>query len=815
MKSLLVDLRCAFRRLAKAPGFTVVVLLTLALGIGVNTSMYTLVDVLFFRTVPFPDADRLVAIQGTNAQTKHDSFSFIETEEMRAQSTGPGRAFASFTAYGYWSDTLVLPNRPAEQLQSIDATADFFTTFGVQPVLGRAYTAEEEVPGRNRVVILGYHVWQTRFGGDRDVIGRSIRLNAEQVTIIGVMPPTFTAPLFFGPVDIWRPITIPQHMINDRFNRYFNVIGRLNPGVTSEQAKAQLDPVAANWAKDHPQDSKGRGFNLLPPHRAAMDETSTFIVLLLFGIAGAVLVVACANIANLQLARATAHIRDLAVRSALGASRGQLIAHQLTEALVLSLGGGVLGLLLALGVNRVFGDSIRLGDSGANTLALPLNGRVLLVALGVSLLTGILFGLAPAWLASRGGVNSIMKQQTRATTSGRGAGLLRNGLIVSQVAVALALLGVAGVMIRGLDGLLAREKGWDTQHLLMANIHLPEQSTYASDDKRRVAIEMLARRIAEIPGAEHTAVCSTAPLFGYSKQAPIQIEGQTSDDPAKQPIAGYTLIASDYFATLGIPLREGRLFPAEMKADSPRMVIINETMAKHFWPNTSAIGKRVGEHDGDKVVWLEVIGVVADIQYALNITDPATKFQMYLPLVHEPWGYLWLLAKAEAPASLKNEMRQAVSEFDPDVAVQELFTVPEAADRYQHNLVVINRTLAGFALLGLILAAVGLYGVVSYLVAQRTTEFGIRVALGATPRDVLRLVMSRGLMLTTAGLVIGLGGGYALNRFVATMIPRMVGSNLLALTTTAAVLFVIAAVACLIPAQRATRVNAVEALRAE
>jgi predicted permease len=815
MHASISDLRCAIRRLAKAPGFTVVVLLTLALGIGVNTSMYTLVDVLFFQSVPFPEANRLVSVLGTNSQSQRDGFSFAESEEMRAQTVGSGKAFETLTAYAYWNNTLVLPDRPAERLQSIDATADFFKTFRVQPMLGRAFTEEEEVPGKNRVAVLSYRTWQSRFGGDPAVIGRSIRLNAEQVTVIGVMPASFIAPLFFGPVDLFRPITVPRHIVEDRFNRFFITVGRLNPGVSPTQATAQLTPLAVNWAKDHPQTSKGRGFLLLPPHRAAMDNVSVFIIWLMFGIGVAVLAVACANIANLQLARATAHMKDLAIRSSLGASRSRLIVHQLTEAMLLAIAGGALGVIVAVVVNHLFGGAIRLGGDNPETLALPLNGRVLLVAFGASLLTGVFFGLLPAWFASRGDVNGMLKQQSRANTSGRGPRLVRNALIVCQVGVALALLGVAGVMIRGLDGMLRREKGWDTAHVLMANIHLPEQSTYATEDSRRLAIEKLARRLAEIPAAEHTAVCSTAPIFGYSKETALEIEGQTTGDPTKLPNAGYTMVASDYFATLGIPLREGRLFPADMKVDSPPYVIINETMARHFWPGQSAIGKRIGERNGDKTVWREVIGVVGDIQFALNITDPSTKFQVYKPLAHEPWGYLFLLVRGPAPVSYKNEIRKAVAAIDPDVAVQELYTVQEAAEKYQHNLVVINNTLAGFAALGLLLAAVGLYGVISYLVAQRTSEFGIRMALGATPTAVLQLVMKHGLTLTVIGLVLGVGGGYALVRAVASVMPRMVAADAVALTSTATALLAVATVACFIPALRATRVNPVDALRSE
>jgi predicted permease len=448
-------------------------------------------------------------------------------------------------------------------------------------------------------------------------------------------------------------------------------------------------------------------------------------------------------------------------------------------------------------------------------LDLPMNVPVLTATFLISLLSGLLFGLVPAWLASRGDLVTTLKQQTRGATSGRGTHRLRNSLVVAEVALALALLATAGVMIRGFQSLLDKPKGWDINRVLAANIHLPEQATYKTEDSRRLAIERLTRRLAQIPHAEHTAICSTAPLFGYSKEFPIQVAGQTSDDPTKQPIAGYTMIGSDYFQTLGIPLLEGRYFPADLKADSPPVAIINETMARHFWPKESAIGKRFGDRKDNNVIWREVIGVVGDIQSALNITRPDTMFQVYKPLMHEPWGYLWLLVRGPAPATFKNDVRRAVADIDPDVAVQELVTIPEALNRYGHNIIVINNTLAGFALLGLVLAALGLYGVISNLVAQRTGEFGIRLALGATPGNVLGLVLRRGLWLTGLGLVIGVAVAYGLNLALQSSMPGMAATDPATIALVALVLFVIALLACWIPAYRATRINPLDALRAE
>jgi len=580
----------AVRSLLRTPSFTIIALVTLALGIGVNTSMYTLMDVLMFRSAPFPEPDRLVVINGTNAQSQRDNFSVVEIEEMREQVAGedPSRPMESLTTIAFWSNTLAEPGQPAERFQAVDASPDLFATFRVQPLLGRPFTAEESGPGRNRVALLSYDLWQARFGGDPQVVGRTLRLNAEPVLVIGVMPASFKYQLFFGKVDLWRPITVAPHMVADRNQHFFTPIGRLRAGVTTEQLEAQLAPVAARWAKDYPRDSTGRGFDALRMHEAAMDSTSRIIIWLLMGLAGSVLLIACANIANLQLARAAANAKDLAIRSALGASRRRLVVHQLTECLVLAFVGGLGGVLVGWWVNGVFGRAIRIGDSGH--LHLPMDGRVLAAAVGASAVAAVVFGLLPAWLASRNDVVSTLKQQARGSTAGRGQRLLRHGLIVAEVSLALALLAVAGVMIRGFDSMLKREPGWDTRRVLVATIHLPEQSTYDSEDKRRVAIEKLERALTAIPGTESTAICTTPPLFGYSRQSPIQVEGQTSDDPIHQPAAGYIMVGAGFFETMGIPLVEGRLFPADLRADSSPVVVIGETLARKFWPNQSAIG---------------------------------------------------------------------------------------------------------------------------------------------------------------------------------------------------------------------------------
>jgi predicted permease len=788
------------------------VLATLALGIGVNVSMFTLLDTFLFKSVPFPDADRLLNIVGTSPQTNRDPFSFLEAEDIRSQVAGPNKAFESVTIFGYWQDTLSGTGVTAEPLMSVDASAEFFRTFGVQPLLGRTYTKEEEVPGRNQVALLSYALWQNRFGGDPGIIGRVLRLNAEEVTVIGVMPKSFVAPLYFGPIDLWRPITVPAQIVDDRNHRYFTVIGRLNPGMTSAQARSELGALSVRWAHDYPATEKERSFGLIAPHLLQSNSTAVFITWLMYGIGAAVLAVACANIAGLQLARSAANLKDLAIRSAIGASRGRLVAHQMAEPLILSVVGGLLGLVVACWMNQALGSAILISNE---PLVLSVDSRVTAVAIAASLVSGLLFGLFPAVYASKIDPIGVMKQGTRGSTSGGAQSFLRRALIVGEIAIAIALLSGAGAMIHGMSALLKRSCGWDTSKVLSANITLPEQSRYLSDDSRRVVIDKLSRRLAEIPGADSTCVSSTVPLFSYSEGIPFQIEGKTYEDESKEPMGGYTLVTPSFFKTFGIALIEGENIPTGLKAMDMPVVLINEAMAKHFWPNESAIGKRIADRQGNSIVWRKVIGVTADLGFPLSITDQPTNFEIYKPLVNEPWGNLYLSVKGEHPERFRRDLIKAVNDVDSDVAVQQEYTTDEASNTLNHNIFVIQDTFAGFSLLALLLAALGLYGVVSYLVAQRRNEIGIRMALGASRVDVVTLILKFGVILALFGTATGIAMSVLLNHLLYSAVPEWVRFDMGAIGAPPAILFVVALLACLVPAMRATRIDPIVAMRSE
>lgn len=793
-----------------APGFAVISIVTLALGVGVNTAIFSIVNSLLFRAAPFPESDRMVQIFDVTPQFNNGRFSVQDLDELRQHSPN----FSSVTSFTVWQYSLAEPDQPAEKLQCVCASKEFFDTFRVQPLLGRAFTPEEEVPGRNNVAILSYDLWQKRFGGQPDIVGKTIRLSTEPVTVIGVMPASLHFPMLWGHVDMWRPISLPRYLVEPREKRFFSAVARLKPGATPSQAEAQLAPLADRLAKDHPELNKGHSFRVRPLHDAVVDSTSRSFTWLLFGLSSFVLLIACANLANLQVARAITHARDFAIRSALGASRGRLIRQQLVQCLVLSVAGGTLGLLVASWLMDVLERNLQIQNEPLVTLSF--DPMVLTMTMVVSLLTGLGFGLVPAWLGSRVDANSALKQQSRGSTTGRGAARVRQALIVIEIVMAVALLAGANVMLRGFNRYFSSNHGWDTEHVLTATVYLPEETRYYSDESRWELHKKLEQRLAAIPGVEYAALSNSLPIGFYQSVLPFEIAGQTSDLKNEQPIAGFTLVSKDYFSALGIALVEGRLFPADHAATSPRLVVINESMAHHFWPHQSAVGKRLASGDGSQHAWREIIGVVRDVSFAGNVVNIATPYQVYRPFVEEPWGYINIALKSQSPLSLKRELNRAMVDVDADIAVEDVYTVPEAVAVFRKNLILIRNIMEVFALLGLGLAAIGLYGVISQLVAQRTSEFGIRLALGAQRMDVLRLVIKSGLTLTLIGGAFGMIGGYGVCRVLISLMPRLEGTiDATSIVLTAGILIFISLVAIFLPAMRATRVDPVTALRAE
>jgi putative ABC transport system permease protein len=805
-------MRFALRSLLKSPGFTGIALVTLALGIGVNTAMFSVVRAFLLQPAPYPDAGRLMRVYRTSPQSKTWPHSSQDLADLRAQN----HVLASLAAFQWWDFSLAAPGQPPERLQGILASADLLTTLGVQPALGRNFTAAEQQPGRDQVVILTDTLWRSRFAADSRIIGRTIRVDGTNQTVIGVMPASFSYPIFWGKLDAIRPLVFAADWQRSRNTHWLDAIGRLKPGVSLAQARTELATIAARLAQQYPDTNAGTSVNPVPLHETALDEASSNVSWLTLGLSGFVLLIACANLANLQLARAAARARDFAVRAALGASRTRLIRQLLSESVLLALIGGTLGVLLAVWLDEFLCQ--RIDIAGGATLSIPLDWTVLGFAFAASCFVGLLSGTAPAWFASRADVNSALKQQSRGATGDRSRHHFRHSLIVAEIAFAVVLLAGAAFFLRGLQRLSARDPGWRPSGLLTGTLTLPETlptDRYVTDESRRQFYARLLPRLAALPGVQNASISSSVPIRSYNSSRNFSVEGRPDPAPGQEPLADQVLVTPDFFHTLGLELVAGRLLPDNPRVDSPHVAVINETMARQFWPGESAVGKRIGSTDPKERDWTEVIGVVRDVDFVANLGLPDTRFQVYRPIVQEPWGYLTITLRAPAPETLAEPLRRAVAEIDPDLPVVNVRTIMQTVEHVQHNFRALNQMLVGFAALGLGLAGIGLYGVISALVAQRTQEFGIRLALGAQTRDVLWLVLGKSIWLTAVGSAFGLAGAVVLAVLLGKLMPGLPGFDPFTLAAIVALQLFVGVIACFLPARRATTVDPIIALRAE
>ncbi|MES2697128.1 MAG: ABC transporter permease [Verrucomicrobiota bacterium] len=795
----------SLRRLLATPGFTFTALLTLALGIGLNTSMFSVLNELMLRSLAYPESERLVRVYRTAPQSQSWPHAPANVLDYQAEN----KVFSHLAALRWTNYSLSAPGQPAERFRAMEVSANFFPTLGVAPLLGRVFTAEEDRPGNDRVVVLTHASWLARFGGDPDIVGRDIRLNSEPVTVIGIMPPGYEDRLIWSRIEAWRPIAFTDEQRATRTTNYIHLVGRLSAGVSINQAQASLDVLALQLATHH---SHMTGERLMSLARSSQNDTGQRMTWFIVGLAGFVLLIACANLASLQFARTAARTREFAIRSALGASRLRLMRDLLSETLLLGLGGGALGLLVATWGNDFLSRRLLIGTTPG--LALPIDFKLLGFALAVSLLVGLAFGVLPAWLASRPDVNETLKQNTRGGTASRAQHRLRQALIVSEIALALVLLAGAGFFVRGIQRFADREVGWRPDGLLTGYIAL-SSTKYPDDARRRAFHEQLQEKLAALPGVERVALANTLPTWGFSGSANIVVEGRPAPAPGQASLAYSTPISGSFFETLGIPLVAGRTFGAADRADSPRVIVINETMARTLWPGESALGKRIGS-PGDEPEWREIVGVVRDIRVAGHIGTPETSFQMYRSLTQTPVSYVTLALRTHAPPeTLAAAVRQIVASIDPDQPIHDIATVRLEIDRSLANLALTGWLLTAFALLGVGLAALGIYGLISGSVIQRTHEIGIRLALGAQLRDILALFVGQGLRLTLAGTLLGLAGAFAIARLLQAIIPEIPPAESLTFATITVLLVATALLASYLPARRAAKVSPLTALRAE
>ncbi len=796
------DLKFAFRQLLKNPGFAAVAVFTLALGIGANTAMFSVLNVLLLRALPYPDSEQLVRVFRTSPQSQtwpHSVANFFDHREQNS-------VFERMAAFSGWSFNLAKPGAPAERLRGIIATADFFPTLGVAAALGRTFTAEEDQSGRNNVVVLSHSFWMRRFAGDTNIIGRKLRLDGESVTVIGVMPASFEHPLLWGILDACRPAAFTPEQRQNRGNNWLNALARLNPGVPLVKAQAEMSAIAGRLAKAYPDNNAQDNVRLVPLRKSELGDTDRHLTWLTMGLAGFVLLIACANLANLQLVRTASRARELAVRSALGAGRARLMRQLLTESLVVSLLGGALGLLLAFGGDAFIGRRMLIANEPGLNLA-P-DAAVLIFALLCSVLTGIVFGTVPAWIASRSDVNNALKESSRGTTSSRSQHRLRHTLIIGEVALALVLLTGAGLFVRGLQRFAHRDPGWRVDGLLTGWLSLPG-TKYERPDQQLAFFQRLEERLAALPGVERAAISSSLPIWAFGSSHTIVVEGRPPPPPGQEPLVYSESVSRDYFETIGIQLRQGRVFASTDTTNRNDVVVINEAMARHFWLNENPLGKRIRSRQ-------EIVGVVSDVRFPANLSAPDTRLQVYYPFAQEPRQFAAIELRTTGKAeSVAGAVRRAVAEIDPDQPVNELDAARKIVDRNLANFGLVGTLLGAFAVLGLVLAAVGTYSVISSFVAQRTGEIGIRMALGARKRDVLSLVLGRGLRLILAGALLGFGGALATARLLAAAIPELPSRDPMAIAAITILLMAVALLACWLPARRAAKVAPMEALRCE
>ena len=806
MTSVSQDVRYSLRLLLKHKAFTIVAALTLALGIGVNTAMFSVLNTFLFRSLPYPHSEQLVRVWRTSPHSQSWPFSAANFFDQHDKNT----VFEKMAAYNFTSRNLTDQGQTAERLLSLAATADFFPLLGVAPAYGRVFKPEEFEPGADNVIVLTDRFWTRRFGSDPNIVGRTIQLDGKSVQVVGVMPPGFEHPILWGPIDIYQPLTFTPERKTNRGNNYLSSFGRLKPGVSIQQAEQSMIALAANIHKQN-SSNEGESVRLEPLQRSMSDSIGRTVMWFTFGLAGFVLLIACANLANLQLVRTAARSRELAVRAALGAGRLRLLRHSLTESILVALIGGTISLVIALVAVRFISNRLFTDLPGASV---QLDYKVFGFALLCSLLTGVLFGTVPAWFASRADVNQALRDNSRGNTAGRSQHRLRHTLIVGEVAFAFVLLAAAGLFLRGLQRFINADPGWRVDGLLTAQMSL-RGDKYKDDKQRVVFLKELENRLRTIPGVEHVAIGGSNPVYGFNSSSSFLVEGRPEPPPDKYPEMFYEPASSDYFETLGARLQQGRTFNDSEVADHPLVVIINETTARNFWPNESPIGKRIS-NTGPKKDYYEVVGVVNGLAFPGNLGEPYTRYEAFIPVAQSAPGYLMLLLRTSANSeTLANSLRNAIAGLDPNLPVYRIRTARAAVDSGLGSISLLGSLLGAFAAVGVILAAIGIYGVVSYTVVQRTGELGIRVALGAQTRDVLWLVLGKGAVLVLTGALLGGVGAYAVSRLLLSLIPSLPTRDPLIVPVTGMALVVVALLACYIPARRATRVDPLTALRSE
>ena len=805
------DLRYGLRMLVKNPGFTVVAVMALALGIGANSAIFSVVNTVLLRPLPYQDPDRLVMVweDDTKGGYPRDTPAAANYIDWRDQN----QVFEGMAAIADLSFNLTGNGEP-ERIDGRRVSAHLFPLLGVEPHLGRAFLPEDDQPSGNRVVIMSHGLWQRRFGSDMTIIGKPLTLNGESFTVVGVMPPHFQFPSRED--ELWVPIAFSSQEAANRGRHYLQVIARMKPGVTLQQAQAEMSTIATRLQQQYPDQNTDLGATVISLHEHVVGDIKPSLLVLL-GAVGFVLLIACANVANLQLARAAVRQKEISIRVALGASRLRLIRQFLTESVLLALLGGGVGLLLSVwGVNLL---KAFIPEKISQAAAITIDARVMGFTLLVSLLTGLIFGLAPATQTSNFNLNETLKEGGRDSAAGSRGNRIRGLLVIAEVAVSFILLIGAGLLINSFLRLHNVDPGFRLDNLLTIQVALPAQK-YPDHARRSAFHTELVNRIEALPGVKSAAVTNWIPLIYQGDSIGFSIEGRPDPAPGqgRRPTVVTRVVSPHYFRTMGIQFLQGREFGEQDRVDSPAVAVISETMVRRFWPGEDPIGKRItsGSPDSrDPDDWLTIIGVVKDVRQFELTADP--KPQMYLSYLQAGFfapRHLVVSTDVE-PLSLAATVRRTVWEVDKDQPVSNISTMEdvlsESLARQRFSMLL----LGIFATVALVLAAVGIYGVMSYSVTQRTREFGIRMALGARGLDVLKLAIRQGAKLVLIGVAIGLAASFVLTRLMSSLLFGVTATDPLTFIGVSLLLAIVALMACFVPAHRATKVDPLLALRYE
>ena len=806
---LMRSTRFAARSLLRTPGFTAITILTLALGIGMNSAMFSMLNGYLLRPLDYPEPEQLFRLFRSTPQQPENDHSFANFGEIARDS----RDVAELAGIRTWGFTLTETNHPADLVFSLRVTSNFFDVVGVVPAHGRSFLPEEEREGRNNVIIISHQYWQTRFDGDPGILGRQVRIDGTPVEIVGVVPARSDLSRVFPPVSVFRPLGATTTELNNRSETRLGIVGRYHDGVGAAQAASVFDTISLRLNTDYPAENAGDTLNPVSLQSTTLVGRTGATTYLLLGLAAIVLLIACANLANLFLARALSRSREFSIRAALGASRRQLIKPLVIESLLLSAAGGVAAILISVWTSDWLAQ--RFVDPNG-PVRFSLDGRVLAFTAITATATALLFGLAPAWWSTRTKLNEALKSGSRGTVGSRNQQRYRHTLIVAQFTLSLVLLAGAGFFIRGLERLSQAATGWDRDRVIAMTLNLTN-THYLPDETTINFHQSLRRLLLAIPGVENAAVSRATPLDNPSSVSNWLVEGRQPPPPGQESVAFTNAVSDSFFDTVGISLLQGRAINPSDRIDSRRVVVINEAMARALFPSKNPIGQRISEAGLPAPNWAEIVGVVANTR-ATRVQPSSIRFQVYKPYPQEAWKFAVVTVRAESAGimpSLLKPIGEAVSALDAELPIRDIAPVAEHMRSISEYWQTINQLLILFASLGLALAALGIYGVVTRLVAQRTGEIGVRMALGAQVRDILTLVLAGGLRTASVGVALGIAGALYLSHHLSKTLPAFGGQGIGISLMAGLLLLFVAFWACFLPAQRATKVNPVVALRNE